>query len=331
MKGEYRKYSLFITGMLKTGKILAFLFILNYLYCAPDRYLRDNRHNNSISDYPQTDEDYAWYDTEENTVYGNQYEYNSHRPQAETDIPDNHYYKKIPPASIKNTYSRKQRPSYVIYSKNEEHGDNKTPVIKSKRYPPTERKIIKQPESLTSYKIRNGDSLTGIARRFNMDVDIICRMNKIKNPNDIYAGMTLKIAPRKNYDRTKAICIDKPDNKPLFEWPLRNVISVKRDGNDGVRSIGIIITGKDGSKIYSSAAGTVKKIGQMRGFGNFIILKHPDRFFTIYSNLNDISVSEGEKVVTGKIIGRLDGTRLHFQIDNSGKPEDPLKYLSRRR
>lgn len=317
--------------MLNTGKILLLLFLLNYLYCAPDRYIRENKGKINKCDHSERDENYAWSDADENTGYDAPPERNSPYPHSKENTPEKKCYQEIPPVENKYTPARRQKPSYIIFNSPDRPENRKNPVVKNKNNNPPGNDIIKRRWKYRSYRVRTGDNLTGIAKSFNMEVDYICKMNRIKNPNDIYAGMILKLAPKNNTIEKIKTSNDKIDIKPSFEWPLKDVINVKRDGDDGVRSIGIIITGKKGSKILSSAAGTVKKIGQMRGFGNFIILKHPERYFTIYSNLNNISVSEGEKVGTGKMIGRLDGNKLHFQIDNSGKPEDPLKYLSRKR
>ncbi len=46
---------------------------------------------------------------------------------------------------------------------------------------------------MTSYTIRNGDSLSGIASRFQTTVAALQRTNNIANPNVIYAGRTLQI------------------------------------------------------------------------------------------------------------------------------------------
>lgn len=43
------------------------------------------------------------------------------------------------------------------------------------------------------YRIRYGDTLTSIARRFGVNVDSIVELNNIQNPNLIYAGETLRI------------------------------------------------------------------------------------------------------------------------------------------
>ena len=316
--------------MLKTSQIILLLFLFNYLYCAPDRYIRDNKGKMNKNEYSARNEDYLWSNTDKNIDYDTPHESGSNTPGRKED-PDKHYYKEDPAGNGSHSSAVRQKHSCIVYNRPEEPDNGKKPIKKNKINNPPDKKLFKSRVEYTTYRVRNGDSLTGISRKFNLEVDYICMINRIKNPNDIFAGKILKLAPEQN----TVINIKKNDDrirsKPSFVWPLKDVISVKRDGDDGVRSIGIIITGKNGSKIYSSAAGTVKKIGQMRGFGNFIIVKHPERYFTIYSNLNDIAVSEGENVGTGKMIGRLDGNKLHFQIDNSGKPEDPLKYLSRRK
>lgn len=46
---------------------------------------------------------------------------------------------------------------------------------------------------MTSYSIQSGDSLSKIARKFNVSVQDLQRANNIKNPNLIFAGQTLEI------------------------------------------------------------------------------------------------------------------------------------------
>lgn len=43
------------------------------------------------------------------------------------------------------------------------------------------------------YKVRRGDTLYQISRRYNVSIAQIVRLNRIKNPNLIYAGETLRI------------------------------------------------------------------------------------------------------------------------------------------
>ena len=48
------------------------------------------------------------------------------------------------------------------------------------------------------YKIKYGDTLTSIAKRFGCTVNEIAKFNNIKNPNLIYAGDTIQILNCKN-------------------------------------------------------------------------------------------------------------------------------------
>ncbi|HEY1405371.1 MAG TPA: M23 family metallopeptidase, partial [Spirochaetota bacterium] len=101
-----------------------------------------------------------------------------------------------------------------------------------------------------------------------------------------------------------------------------------RDGEEGVRSIGVIIT-TEGNTVRSTASGIVEKVGRMRGFGNFIVVRHAGGLVSVYSGLDSIRVREGDPVARGCELGSFDKARsdLHFMFHRSGKPEDPLKIL----
>ena len=47
--------------------------------------------------------------------------------------------------------------------------------------------------SSVTYKIKSGDTLSGIAQKFGTTVSKLAQLNNIKNVNLIYAGQTLKI------------------------------------------------------------------------------------------------------------------------------------------
>ncbi len=195
---------------------------------------------------------------------------------------------------------------------------------KDKRYSYNNKNKANRP---IVYKIKKGDNLSRISKKFNIPIKDICKSNRIKNRNNIKAGMLIKIPVRSNRIVKRNVT---PKKKPRFNWPIKDIINIKSDAQDGVKPIGIVITARNGSKILSSASGTVEKIGRMRGFGRYVILKHLNRYFTIYSNLQKIFVFEGDRIKSGMAIGKLEGNKLHFQIDYSGKPENPLRYLSKR-
>lgn len=61
---------------------------------------------------------------------------------------------------------------------------------------PDESDVVQNPlvaAAPVQHVIRPGETLAGIARRYNVDVDLILRANNITNPNLIYYGQTLNI------------------------------------------------------------------------------------------------------------------------------------------
>lgn len=178
------------------------------------------------------------------------------------------------------------------------------------------------------YRVKRGDTLFRISSKFNTEIENILRINSIKNMNRIETGTRLKIPlagkSGKNSRRTSLV-----KRSPAFRWPVKEVIKIRRDGQNGVKPIGIIITVRSGARVLSSASGTVMKIGRMRGFGNYVVVKHRNRYITVYSNLSSINVHEGEKVRGGRSLGimRHSDRKLHFQINYAGKPKNPLIFL----
>jgi len=96
--------------------------------------------------------------------------------------------------------------------------------------------------------------------------------------------------------------------------------------------------GKSGSTIRAAAKGTVivakggcSLDGSMRnncngGFGNFIVVSHDNGVQTLYAHLSKITVSVGDSVDQGEMIGgmgdsgRSTGTHLHFETHGIKNP-----------
>jgi murein DD-endopeptidase MepM/ murein hydrolase activator NlpD len=196
----------------------------------------------------------------------------------------------------------------------------------------------KKNKKYTTYTIHKRDTLTSIAKKNKISLSSLRSLNRLTAVSILKKGMVLKIPVKQTLSATleKQTISNaegkKPADRPLFQWPIKNVIDYRQDGLNGVKSIGIIITGKPGSTVHSSASGKVKKIGRMRGFGNYIVINHSGRFSTVYSNLDIIMVNIGDSVPAGNTIGKINASekKIHFQIDQAGKPENPLQYLPKK-
>ena len=93
-----------------------------------------------------------------------------------------------------------------------------------------------------------------------------------------------------------------------------------------IKNNGLDIKAPKGSEIKAAAGGKVAYVGWLEGYGNLVILEH-DGFYTVYSRLDKVLVSEGTKVVKGTVIGKLGAEPLHFELRVGGEAIDPEGYL----
>lgn len=89
-----------------------------------------------------------------------------------------------------------------------------------------------------------------------------------------------------------------------------------------------------GSPVVAADEGTVITAGWSNvGYGNMILIRHPDGFVTLYAHLSRIDVNYGDYVARGQRIGavgstgRSTGPHLHFEIQTGGRSYNPLVYL----
>ncbi|CAN5534792.1 hypothetical protein BH10PSE18_BH10PSE18_17390 [soil metagenome] len=105
---------------------------------------------------------------------------------------------------------------------------------------------------------------------------------------------------------------------------------------NGQGNKGIDIAGNAGDPVRASADGRVVYVGgDLRGYGNMIIVKHNDTFLTAYAHNQKVLVKEKDVVQQGQQIAEMgssgtDKVKLHFEIRKQGTAVDPEPYLSGR-
>jgi len=113
-----------------------------------------------------------------------------------------------------------------------------------------------------------------------------------------------------------------------YGWRIHPVDKVNRFHD------GIDISARVGSKVYSTAQGTVVKVMYSKyGYGNRVVIKHAYGFETLYAHLDIINVRKGQWVRKNQLIGTVGntgkstGSHLHYEIHKNGVTRDPLGYF----
>jgi len=123
---------------------------------------------------------------------------------------------------------------------------------------------------------------------------------------------------------------------PQFIKPVDGQV-VSEFGGDKVGggfNDGISIQAPEGTPVKAASGGTVVYSGnQLQGYGNLIIIRHPNGFLTSYSHLKELELKKGENVAQGDVLGHVGKTgnvetpQLHFGIRKGREPVDPKGYL----
>ena len=122
--------------------------------------------------------------------------------------------------------------------------------------------------------------------------------------------------------------------KGLFSWPVQGKV-LTGFGSDGAQNRkGVEIGVAPGTPVLSSAAGKVTYSGDgIRGYGNLVILRHDDSYFTVYAynqkNLVEAGayVGKGERIALSGVPPSGGEPRLHFEIRQGQTAVNPILYL----
>jgi murein hydrolase activator len=127
--------------------------------------------------------------------------------------------------------------------------------------------------------------------------------------------------------------------KGIFQLPIKGSIisnygqQKEKDLNAFVFNSGIDISAPLGEPVRAASFGTVIYIGNVKGYGDIVILDHGGNVVTLYAHLSEILVKANDQVTKGQIIaqigtsGGVPSPRLHFEVRVEGKPVNPFDWL----
>ena len=103
---------------------------------------------------------------------------------------------------------------------------------------------------------------------------------------------------------------------------------------NGKPNDGINIAAPEGAPVKAAAGGEVVYSGnQLQGYGNLVIIRHPEGYLTAYAHMQNLDLKKGEKVNQGQVIGHVGTTgnveqpQLHFGVRKGREAVDPKDFL----
>ncbi len=191
--------------------------------------------------------------------------------------------------------------------------------------------LVILPVSGIQYIVKKGDTLVGIAKKFSGDTRDILDFNGLASGSDLAEGMEILI-PNGEVATPKYVTeqqYNAPSATEYAGYYLKPVNGRKTQGIHGYN--GVDLAAPYGTPIVAAATGDVlisKSAGWNGGYGQYIVIQHPNGTQTLYSHLSKNIVWSGWHIVQGQIIGyvgstgKSTGSHLHFEI--RGGPRNPF-------
>ena len=172
------------------------------------------------------------------------------------------------------------------------------------------------PSAEEYYVVQPGDSIWSIAINFNLDSEQLIKNNNLKEPYIIYPnqelflyGTIFESNPKDQFQPIKW-------HHPLGE---KSNMALKDDS-------WLIFKEPKGLPIHSINLGKVVVSGpDIPGYGNLVMISHPNGYLSLYAHCDKIFVEKGDEVIKGAMIAQLGNSEaaypmLRFQLRKNGQP-----------
>lgn len=177
------------------------------------------------------------------------------------------------------------------------------------------------------YRVKSGESIDDIARKFNVGRSYIARVNT--GDESLQEYIFVPCAEVTSLERS--LFLGTGFSNPLRYARKTSGFGHRKDPFDNKLEFhkGIDLACPVGTKIHAARAGKVVFSGYNGGYGKLIVLRHSHDYYTYYGHLNSTLRHIGDNVEAGEIIGisgntgRTTGPHLHFEVRKDGTPVNP--------
>ncbi len=191
-------------------------------------------------------------------------------------------------------------------------------------------KLVILPVSGIRYEVEKGDTLESIAKKFRGDATDIMNFNGLGVGEPLAVG-TVVIIPDGEITPPPGVAVKNPGYSSLPElrgYFLRPIIGGRKSrGLHGYN--GVDLAQYCGAPVLSSAEGTViitRYSGWNGGYGQYLVISHPNGTQTLYAHLSKIYTTVGQYVAQGSQVGIVGSTgnstgcHVHFEVRGARNP-----------
>lgn len=175
------------------------------------------------------------------------------------------------------------------------------------------------------YTVSYGDTLFSIARKFNISVSSIKKINKLSKSN-IYTGQRLRISRLEIGSKRRKNMVEE-----LFDWStyqrkpvLIRSFSLTKERYEPAN----LYRCSPGTKVQNLATGKVRRFGQITGYGKYVLIENGRNKYSMYTGLEKMLIKKNEKITVHQVIGICGRDLIGIMIVKNGKAYKPGLYLN---
>ncbi len=172
---------------------------------------------------------------------------------------------------------------------------------------------------------KSSETVAGIAEKYKVDAAKVASANHLSLNASLPSGLTLFVTDAEMDWATR-----QEINGDLFKKPIHAAFRISSSFGwrsspfSGVRSrhTGIDMACPTGTSVFAALPGKVTSTAYSPTYGNYVIIKHPSGYRTLYGHLSAILCVTGQLVDQNTRIGRVGSTglstgpHLHFTVYN---------------
>lgn len=195
-------------------------------------------------------------------------------------------------------------------------------------------KLIILPISGVRHIVVKGDTIQIIAKKYKADAGEIAQFNSLTSATPLKIGEEI-IVP----DGEATVIVQNSSSSvnplrgaggpDLVGYYMRPILGGRKTQSlHGYNAVDLS-DGHEGTPVFAAAPGSViisKSGGWNGGYGNYVVIQHPNNTQTLYSHFSQNLVTEGQVVARGQLIGlmgatgKATGPHVHFEIRGAKNP-----------